>query len=246
VTTLTMYDSIDVTQIPASAAAVAGYVGGSWPTFASLQKLFPHACLLSVAISADEDADVLDVEPLDAKAPQAPGWVRRQQARGVYRPGLYAQASSMEALLATVAAAGIARASVRLWSAHYGAGAHICGPQSCGYPGVPACDGTQWTPAALGRNLDQSLLLAGFFDGPPPAPAPATLPEDAMIMVQPPETGLPAGVKWPGVFLLDNAGALHHVTATEGSVSNVAAYQEAGIKGPVTITYAEYLARGGH
>ena len=40
-------------------------------------------------------------------------------------------------------------------------------------------------------------------------------------------------------------GTLGHVTPASATVSNVAAYQQAGIKGPVTITYAEYLARGG-
>jgi GH25 family lysozyme M1 (1,4-beta-N-acetylmuramidase) len=79
----------------------------------------------------------------------------------------------------------------------------------------------------------------------PPAPSPATALEDGMILVQPPQAGLPEGVTWPGVFLLDSAGALHHVTASVAGVSNIAAYQAAGIKGPVTITYAEFLERGG-
>jgi hypothetical protein len=30
---LTMFDSVTVSQIPAKAEAVAGYVGGHWPTF---------------------------------------------------------------------------------------------------------------------------------------------------------------------------------------------------------------------
>jgi GH25 family lysozyme M1 (1,4-beta-N-acetylmuramidase) len=79
----------------------------------------------------------------------------------------------------------------------------------------------------------------------PPAPVPATALEDGMILVQPPQTGLPEGVTWPGVFLLDSTGALHHVMPSVAGVDNVTAYQQAGIKGPVTITYAEFLARGG-
>jgi hypothetical protein len=160
--TLTMFDSIELDQFPADPVAVAGYVGGTWPTFPALAGRFPHAHLLSVAVNSGEDAEVLDVENGDATIEDAPGWVRRQMARKVWRPGLYAQASNMGGLWRTVQAAGIARASVRLWSAHY-EGEHICGPDGCAYPGIPACDGTQWTKTALGRNLDQSALLPGFF-----------------------------------------------------------------------------------
>ena len=183
--TLTMYDSISVSQIPAQAACIAGYVDGNWQTFPVLQRAFPHARLLSITVTASTDADVLDVENGDATIAQAPAWVKRQQARGLYRPGVYAQASNMAALLAALEAAGIARASVRLWSAHYDLGAHICGPGTCRYPGIPACDGTQWTPAALGRDLDESLLLADFFDprpAPKPAPAQTSAPEDTMLL----------------------------------------------------------------
>ena len=33
---------------------------------------------------------------------------------------------------------------------------------------MPACDGTQWTSSALGRDLDESLLLDDFFTAPEP------------------------------------------------------------------------------
>lgn len=59
----------------------------------------------------------------------------------------------------------ISRASVRLWSAHYGLGQHICGPGSCGAMSVEA-DGTQWTSSALGLVLDQSELQSNFFSSP--------------------------------------------------------------------------------
>ena len=71
----------------------------------------------------------------------------------------------MDALVTALGGAGISRAEVRLWSAHYGQGKHICGPGTCGYP---AADGTQWTDTAPGRNgseIDESLLKDGFFGG---------------------------------------------------------------------------------
>jgi peptidoglycan hydrolase-like protein with peptidoglycan-binding domain len=74
-------------------------------------------------------------------------------------------------------AAGIALSKVRLWSAHYGLGEHICGPSTCAEGkrlGV-AMDGTQWTDSASGANhslIDASLLLSSFFKTTAPAPGP--------------------------------------------------------------------------
>lgn len=158
-----MFDSIEVDQIPTNAPAVAGYVGGNWPTYLELQTRFPKAEKLSIAISASEDAQCLDIEAGDATPGQAPGWVRRQLARGVKRPVLYTSASQMDLVVSVLRAAGIGRSQVRLWSAHYTFAPHLCGPHSCGEVHSTTADATQWTDAALGRNLDQSLVAAGFF-----------------------------------------------------------------------------------
>lgn len=200
---LVMFDSIVVSQIPADASYVAGYTDGSWPTYASLREAFPHARLLSITVGAANDADCLDVENGDATVSVAPGWVKRQMARRMYRPVVYANASTMPVLLAALEAAGIQRRAVRLWSAHYGVGQHICAPGTCDYPDIPACDGTQWTPNALGLDLDESLLLGDFF-APEPKPAPRRHEP-----VQLPQTlgytpvSIPAGVK----HVLLSAGA---------------------------------------
>jgi peptidoglycan hydrolase-like protein with peptidoglycan-binding domain len=61
--------------------------------------------------------------------------------------------------------------SVRLWTAHYGQGKHICGPKTCGELPVDA-DGTQWTSTfqgAGGADIDASLLNDNFFGAPAPA-----------------------------------------------------------------------------
>ncbi len=65
-------------------------------------------------------------------------------------------------VLPVLSQANIGRSTVRLWTAHYGLGQHICGPGSCGALSVEA-DGTQWTSSALGRVLDESELQANFF-----------------------------------------------------------------------------------
>lgn len=159
-----MYDAIHVNVLPAGADAYAGYVDGKWPTFAALKRRFGSsgAHLLSIAVFASGNADCLDVEKGDATVGQAPGWVKRRLAGGARRPCLYSSVSNMDALVTALKRAGISRARVRLWSAHYGLGKHICGPGSCGQTRHP-CDGTQWTDSALGRSLDESVLLSSFF-----------------------------------------------------------------------------------
>jgi len=170
---ITLYDTIYNGQFPAGAAAYAGYVDGALadqPNFRWIVSAFPHAHHLSIALFADHDADALDVESGAASPEDIPGWHARQVKRGIARPVIYASAYTMkEQVLPVLARAGITRSSVRLWSAHY-AGEHRCGPASCGQ--VPEdVDGTQWTSNAMGRVLDQSLLLDSFF-GTPPAPDP--------------------------------------------------------------------------
>lgn len=151
---IVMYDSIDVNQIPAGAQAVAGYVGGHWPTFSSLERKFPNAKRLSIAVTAEENAECLDVENGDAGPTQAPGWVRRQHARGIVRPVVYANLSTMPQVIAALARNGITRDQYRVWTAHYTNAAHI----------EPGSDATQWTEHGFGRNLDISLCHLTFFD----------------------------------------------------------------------------------
>lgn len=175
-TELTMFDSVDLDQIPASPQAVACYVNGRFANSAEARDRFPHAHILTIAISADADADVLDIETGDATPAQAAAWFLRQKARGVNRPCLYASASVMDTqVIPTLDAAGIGPREIRLWSAHYTHTPHICGPRSCGAVSADM-DGTQWTDRADGRNLDQSLLRPDFFAVPAPPARPATVP----------------------------------------------------------------------
>lgn len=158
-----MFDSITVKEIPRLAStsheAVAGYVGGSWPTYHEIVRLFPSDRHLSIAVNASEDAECLDVESGDAIPAQVPDWVRRQHGRGVRRPCIYSNLSEMGAVKEQLQAAGIPRSAVRLWVADWTYVAHI--PE-----GYDAC---QWTDHAMGRNLDESLCADDFFDAAHPA-----------------------------------------------------------------------------
>jgi peptidoglycan hydrolase-like protein with peptidoglycan-binding domain len=219
----TMFDDIVVAVLPSGTSyAYAGYVDGMWPTFPELKARFPLADLLDMTVFASGDATGLDIETGDATITQAPGWYERQVARGVYRPVLYVEASRMKALEEVMAGQHVARASYRLWTAHYAAKAHVCAPGSCGY-GLTQADGTQWTQTAAGRNLDQSILLPGFF-APRPKPVPTPVPavpawEEAMMNALP---SLSLGVSDdPGhVYFVHRMQAL---TALVGKLNGVAA-----------------------
>lgn len=167
---LTMYDSAYDNQYPPDPPAVAGYVDGrigSQPNAAWLRTTFPRAHLLTIALDPAHDADCLDIETGAATPESAAGWYARQRARGIARPCFYASASVMqEQIIPVIRAVAIVRTAVRLWSAHYGGGPHVCGPSTCGLMSIEA-DGTQWTDRAVGRDLDESLLLPDFFGGSP-------------------------------------------------------------------------------
>lgn len=169
-TGITMFDTAYNDQFPPGGQAYAAYVDGGigdQPNYGYIVRTFPGAYHLSISVTG-ADADCLDIEARAASPQEAADWYRRQKARGIARPCLYANASTMQAnVIPVILAAQIPRTEVRLWSAHYGAGEHICAPSTCGLVSMPM-DGTQWTSTALGRTLDQSDLEADFFGTPAP------------------------------------------------------------------------------
>lgn len=161
---ITMYDTITPSAIPANAKAVAGYVGGSWPTFDTLVKDFPDAHKLSIAVAASEEAECLDVESGDARPDQAPAWVKSAIARGVKKPVVYTSAAYLQDLVFRLSKSGLEHGrDYRIWSAHYTFKRHRCGPK-CGFGIKVTADATQYNDKALGRNLDASVCSKSFFD----------------------------------------------------------------------------------
>ncbi len=165
--TLRMADAITAGNLPAGFDAYAGYVNGNWPDYNAIVQRFPNAKHLSISVFLANTADCMDIEAGDASPNQAATFVRERKTAGVSRPCLYASISVMPQVVANLG--GIQRSGYRLWSAHYGVGAHICGPNTCAYQGsaTPACDGTQW--ASL-NTYDESLLANDFFSLPQPPP----------------------------------------------------------------------------
>ena len=219
-----MYDTIYNNQFPAGAQAYAAYVDGAigdQPNYAYIVNTFPKAEHLSITLSSSVNADALDVEAGAATPDEIPAWCTRQRSRGIQRPCVYANASTMQgSVLPVLSANKIARSSVRLWTAHYGLGQHICGPSSCGALSTGA-DGTQWTSSALGLVLDESELLATFFTTDPTVTAEAEL-ESGQLNTG--KNAITAIAVAPGTAHHIGFGCDNGVAASQPAVLRVAIY----------------------
>lgn len=175
-TNILMFDDVDVALLPAGFDAYAGYVDGIFANLSQVKARFPNAHILTIAVRSSDVADALDVEPGDAVNADAPAWFKKALAAGVTKPCFYTSASNVDALVAELTHAGIPRTAYRIWSAHYGAGQHICGPNSCHLCQATA-DATQYTDRAQSKSLDESLCDATFFTmvTPPPSHGQPTL-----------------------------------------------------------------------
>lgn len=173
-TRIYMYDDVNISLIPRTAKAVAGYVDGRWQTWLKLKLRCPLAKRVSIAVFPTDDADCLDCEPGDAANAQAPTWVKRQLRRrkngiryDTSLPALYTSAANGEALISVCTKAGLRYGIDYLWwSAHYDPrwGTHICHP-GC-YPGIKhTAHATQFTDHAGGKSLDESICNSTFFGG---------------------------------------------------------------------------------
>ena len=181
--TLTMADDIYAPNLPGGYDAYLGYVDGSWPDFRAEVAKFPGARIVSLTVLGGSDiADGCDIEGGDLNPQSGTAYTARRLAAGAWRPIAYASVSAMADVLIELAGRGIPRSSVRLLSAHYGAGKHICGPGTCGLIHIPM-DGTQWTDTAPGNGgsqIDASLLADDFFGAATAAAAPTSWQETMM------------------------------------------------------------------
>ena len=167
VATAVMFDTIDVGTVPAHPFALAGYTAGHWPTFRPLRYRWPLAHTVSIAISARDHADCLDVEPGDATPSEVAGWVRADIKAGWRKPCVYSSWWEFhDQVSRALARAHIARSQVWEWDASYTYWPHI----DAGF------DATQWTDRAFGRNLDESLVTRAFLSIAHPALTPSLKP----------------------------------------------------------------------
>ena len=197
--TLTMADSITPANLPGGYDAYLGYVDGKWPTAPVLRSRFPGARVVSLTVlGGDHIADGCDIENGDLSPASGAAWIARRVAAGQIRPVVYASVSIMATVLGELARLNVARASVRLLSAHYGAGEHICGPATCNLI-YRVMDGTQWTGSAGfdAASYDASVLQNDFFGVTPPPH-----PQETHMEISKPPPG-----NWEGTVVVIGKGA---------------------------------------
>lgn len=156
---LLMQDAVTVANLSPDALYVALYVDGAYANLAAGKHHCPRAQVLTITVGGLVGFDCCDCETGDLTVTQAIAWVEASLAHGVYRPCVYANASTWDGgLFAALEKYGD---SIRRWVAAYpGTGANI----PAGY------DAHQYATG----GVDLSVCLPNFFDAAPkPAPKPA-------------------------------------------------------------------------
>lgn len=169
---IAMPDSITAANLPAGYPAYLAYVDGRWPTASAVRAAHPGAEILTLTVlGGGEKADGCDRENGDLTAASAAEWLHLAIIAGQWRPVLYASRDNVPAVLDELSNVHVAREQIRILSAHYGAGQHICSPSACGAKFT--ADGTQWTdafPGVGGAAIDMSVLADDFFGATAPQP----------------------------------------------------------------------------
>lgn len=150
-----MYDSTEPSAFPSGAALVASYVDG-YGGYAAAVSRFGAAKCVSISVG-NTNADFADVEPGAMTTGELSGWISRQKARGISRPGLYSDGSQYN----SVRAAG--GSSCSYWTAN---------PTGQVVQTLPGRDAVQ---SVFGSAYDESWVLSSFpwYPGgvtPPPPP----------------------------------------------------------------------------
>lgn len=185
-----MFDSVDLTQIPKTAHAVAGYVGGAWPTDShnALRAKYPHAYVASIATARTQRASFADVEPGNLTVPEGVEWLLEGLDLKEDRPGLYAPFADMLEICAELDREHVLRSEYRLWLATDDGLADavdiLLHRTHLGQrlPAGVSIGAVQYDWHCFGRDLDVSLCQPWFF----------TKAESPLGVQPPPDTSPPA------------------------------------------------------
>lgn len=151
-----MYDDVNYDLIPANPHAVIHYINGHEGVLSEeeARKKFPHARLLGMSVTGKVPAPGYDVERGDYTPDDVPELYHIAIEGGIWRPCFYGELSgTMPEIKAKLNTVVKARGDVRLLVADWD-----------DIPIIPTgYDGKQFTDKALGRSLDESILLDTFF-----------------------------------------------------------------------------------
>lgn len=174
----TMMDSTNPAGCLDGAQLYAGYIDGSFRSFAGMVARFPGAIHVPIAVHAStNDGLVLDIERGDATPAQGPGWCSRRRAAGVV-PSVYCSLSEWPAVRAAFRSAGVPEPEY--WIAAYpGNGPNL-------YAGSVAHQYGGGRNPATGGLYDVSAVAdhwPGVDTGPaPPGPTPRHREDETMIV----------------------------------------------------------------
>jgi hypothetical protein len=116
----TMYDAVNIANLPNDATLLAGYVDGRDTTghYQRVRAAHPHARVVRITVTgATLDAEVGDIELGDMTPHSGAAWAARKIAAGQH-PTLYCNASTWPTVKAEVRKAGIS-GLVSYWIADY-------------------------------------------------------------------------------------------------------------------------------
>jgi len=146
------YDAVTASAIPFKAQVALCYADGTFANCTAVKARQP-VHLITIAVRTSGVARLLDVEPGDASPSQAGGWVKAMIGRHIWRPGIYANASTMPAVERSLQSAGLSRSQYVLMVAEWD-----------GNPTVPGgFDAKQWRST---QSLDFDSFLTSFFSQP--------------------------------------------------------------------------------
>lgn len=174
----TMYDAVNVDNIPSDATIIGAYCNGAWPTLTRVLSRFPHALVVSITVNASSAAHVLDVETGDATPADAPKWITWMRSLNL-RPTIYCNSSTWPSVISACNAAGVA--APYYWIANYSNGPVIPpGASAVQYIGNDVLDVSE----------TDGIWPASILDLPPavpvsPSPASSTIKELQMACTDP-------------------------------------------------------------
>lgn len=178
----TMHDGVTVADLPANATMVAAYVDGQYANAHTMRQRFPHAKLVTITVTGQAGANVIDCEPGDVGPNKAASWAAAEVKAGRH-PTIYCMASSWPTVKKAVVKQGI-RGKVNYWIADYD-----------GKPEVPAgAVAKQYlgSPGNSPGHYDVSVV-ADHWPGVDPEPK----PKPAKKVPAKPAKHIPAPVKRP-------------------------------------------------
>lgn len=185
-----MYDSVNVSALPAGGNIYAGYADGLYANVAAIVARFPDTPVLTIDVTGSGAAQALDVENGDATVSDIDPWLANHAIKGVVftLPVIYMSAGTAASAFPSSHPSGCL-----LWTAHYTYTNHICGPGSCGILPYDA-DMTQWTDNPPGNPYDTSAVNPAHLVNNNPPPQTSIGVSDDMIIL--PSNGAVVPVTW--------------------------------------------------